>query len=124
MLSAHQLLNQGDTPMRRLNLAAAAAVVLAAGLLTGPAAFSSVTPGSNGIELYVGNLTSQQVAKLPAAVGIDLHDTAMGTTKDGKTKVELAITPKQAAKLQHLGMDLSVKKIEDRKSTRLNSSHV
>jgi len=105
--------------MRRLNLAAAAAVVLAAGLLTGPAAFSSVTPGSNGIELYVGNLTSQQVAKLPAAVGIDLHDTAMGTTKDGKTKVELAITPKQAAKLQHLGMDLSVKKIDGKRASTL-----
>src|SRR6266508_3632265 len=119
MLSAHQLPNQGDTPMRRLNLAAAAAVVLAAGLLTGPAAFSSVTPGSNGIELYVGNLTSQQVAKLPAAVGIDLHDTAMGTTKDGKTKVELAITPKQAAKLQHLGMDLSVKKIDGKRASTL-----
>src|SRR5919197_4677867 len=119
MLSAHQWLYQGDSPMRRLHLAAASAVVLAAWLLTGPAAFSSETPGSSGIELYVGELTPQQVAKLPAAVGIDLHDTAMGETKDGKTKVELAMTPSQAAKLRHVGIDLSVKKIDGKRASTL-----
>ncbi|HEX2419886.1 MAG TPA: hypothetical protein VHJ83_17465, partial [Micromonosporaceae bacterium] len=68
---------------RRLYLAAATAAVLTAGLLTGPAVVSAQTAETN-FEVYVGELTTAQVAKLPAAAGIDLHDTALTRTTGGR----------------------------------------
>jgi len=105
---------------RRLYLAAATAAVLTAGLLTGPAVVSAQTAETN-FEVYVGELTTDQVAKLPAAAGIDLHDTALTRTTGGRIGVELAMTPVQAAKLADAGIKLSVKKVDgERASAKLD----
>ncbi|MGH3658174.1 MAG: M14 family metallopeptidase, partial [Micromonosporaceae bacterium] len=107
--------------MRRLYLAAATAAALAASLLSGPAAFSAPS-GSHPLEVYVGHLTAAQLAKLPAAVGVDLHDTPMTKGPKGRTTVELALTGVQAAKLASEGVKLTVKKVDgDPASARLDS---
>lgn len=102
---------------RRLYLAAATAAVLTAGLLTGPAALSAQTSGANGYEVYVGELTPAQVAELPGAAGIDLHDTALTKAPEGRIRVELAMTPTQAGKLADAGISLSVKKVDGRRAS-------
>ncbi len=107
--------------MRRLYLAAATAAALAASLLSGPAAFSAPS-GSHPLEVYVGHLTAAQLTKLPAAVGVDLHDTPMTKGPKGRTTVELALTGVQAAKLASEGVKLTVKKVDgDPASARLDS---
>ncbi|MQA24036.1 MAG: zinc carboxypeptidase [Micromonosporaceae bacterium] len=108
--------------MRRLTVAAGCAAVLVAGLLTGPSAVSAQqSPGKSKFEVYAGELTAKQVAKLPAAAGIDLHDTAMTRAGNDRTKIELALTPAQARKLADEGIKLSVKQVRgERASARLD----
>lgn len=102
--------------MRRLYLAAATTAILTAGLLTGPAAVSAQTSEAS-IEVYVGELTTAQVAKLPTIAGIDLHDTALTKAPGGRIRVELAMAPVQAAKLADAGVPLSVKKVDGQRAS-------
>ncbi|MGH3736787.1 MAG: M14 family zinc carboxypeptidase [Micromonosporaceae bacterium] len=97
--------------MRRLYVAAASATVLVVGLLAGPPALSAQTPAGSGLEVYVGELTPEQLAALPRVAGVDMHDTAHMKGSDGRTKVEVALSGMQAAKAASEGIKLSVKKV-------------
>ncbi|TCC27621.1 M14 family metallopeptidase [Kribbella speibonae] len=87
--------------------------VVAGALAAGPAATAAPGPGGDGLEVYVGELDPQQLQKL-ADIGVDREGLTTGRTADGKAKVEVVITDRQADKLRSDGVDLKVKQVKGR----------
>ena len=87
--------------------------VVAGALAAGPAATAAPGPGGDGLEVYVGELDPQQLQKL-ADIGVDREGLTTGRTADGKAKVEVIISDRQADKLRSDGVDLNVKKVKGR----------
>jgi hypothetical protein len=87
---------------------------VAGALAAGPAATAAPGQGGDGLEVYVGELDPQQLQKL-ADIGVD-RDELITREKaaDGKAKVEVVITDRQADKLRSDGVDLKVKKVNGR----------
>ncbi|TDW79688.1 immune inhibitor A peptidase M6 [Kribbella pratensis] len=99
--------------MRRSPVLIAVLAVVAGALAAGPAATAASGPGGDGLEVYVGELDPQQLQKL-ADIGVDREGLTTGRTADGKAKVEVVITDRQADKLRSDGVDLKVKKVKGR----------
>ena len=94
------------------------AVVLVAGLLilggvgTAPAsAVPGETSGGDASTVFVGELTLAQFASL-GALGIDRGSLAASAGRAGKIRVEAALRPSQAAKLNSQGMALTEKRVK------------
>ncbi|MGW6201968.1 M14 family zinc carboxypeptidase [Kribbella sp. NPDC055110] len=97
--------------MRRTSVFIAVLAVVAGALAAGQAATAVPKPGSNGLEVYVGDLTAQQLQKV-VDIGVDRADLATGRAAGGKTRVEVVISKRQADKLRTDGVDLQVKKVK------------
>ncbi|MFF0344955.1 M14 family zinc carboxypeptidase [Kribbella sp. NPDC004875] len=99
--------------MRRTPVLIAVLAVVAGAFATGQAATAGPGQGKDGLEVYVGDLTAQEVQKV-VDVGVDRSDLATGRAADGKTTVEVVMSKRQAAKLRSDGVDLKVKKVKGR----------
>ena len=99
--------------MRRSPVLIAVLAVVAGALAAGSAATAAPGPGGDGLEVYVGELDPQQMQKL-TDLGVDREGLTTGRTADGKAKVEVVITDRQADKLRSDGVDLKVKKVKGR----------
>ena len=101
--------------MRRSPVLIAVLAVVAGALAAGPMATAAPPgQGGDGLEVYVGELDPQQLQKL-ADIGVDRQELITGEKgADGKAKVEVVITDRQAAKLRTDGVDLTVKKVKGR----------
>ncbi|HEY9335248.1 MAG TPA: M14 family zinc carboxypeptidase [Kribbella sp.] len=97
--------------MRRTSVFIAVLAVVAGGLAVGQAATAAPAPGGDGLEVYVGDLNTQQLQKVVDA-GVDRADLATGKGAGGTTRVEVVISERQAAKLRSNGVDLKVKKVK------------
>ncbi|TDD17608.1 zinc carboxypeptidase [Kribbella turkmenica] len=101
--------------MRRSAVVTAVLAVLAGALVAGPGATAAPAQGGgDGLEVYVGELDPQQLQKL-ADLGVDRQELSVGPkAADGKARVEVVITDRQATKLRTDGVDLTVKKVNGR----------
>ncbi|MEV6268102.1 M14 family zinc carboxypeptidase [Kribbella sp. NPDC051936] len=97
--------------MRRTSVFIAVLAVVAGALAVGQAATAAPAPGGDGLEVYVGDLNTQQLQKVVDA-GVDRADLATGKGAGGTTRVEVVISERQAAKLRSDGVDLKVKKVK------------
>ncbi|MBO2447295.1 immune inhibitor A [Actinomadura barringtoniae] len=103
---------------RTVRPAKATPIIAAAALLIGVLAATPANAGpkpakpSDTIDVYSGDLTSDQVKELNTA-GLDQkEDVSFGArTKDGRTHVEVVMSGVQAAALAKHGVTLSVKKV-------------
>lgn len=105
--------------MQRTKLAAALALVLG-GTLAGVMPAGAAPPGddSRGLEVYVGQVDAAALEKLKL-VGLDHEDIDTGPARDGKFAVEVVMNDLQADKLAQQGVELSVKRIDGEKASRV-----
>lgn len=99
--------------MRRTSALIAVLAVVASALAAGQAATAVPGQGGDGLEVYVGDLSAQQLQKV-VDTGVDRSDLATGQVRasDGKVKVEVVMSERQAAKLRSDGVDLKVKQVK------------
>ncbi|TWD81929.1 immune inhibitor A peptidase M6 [Kribbella amoyensis] len=104
--------------MRRSTVLIAALGLIAGGLAAGSQATAAPPPsGGDGLEVYVGEVGPGQLQKLSEA-GLDREDVATEKGANGKVKVEVVVTDRQAAKLRSEGVDLTVKKVKGRDASQ------
>jgi hypothetical protein len=100
-------------------VAAAAATVLGAGLLTGvPAGAAPTDDGTGAHEVYVGQVDAAGLGQLKRA-GLDHEDVATSKGRDGQVRVEVVMTELQAEKLAAQGVELAVKRVDGKKASRV-----
>ena len=108
--------------MKRVSLSVFAVGALLIGVLSAaPAQASPGPPGpAKGLpDVYVGDLTADQL-KLLDASGIDrAEDVSTGRTKAGKTHVEVVMGGTEASALGRRGVPLTLKKIDGKSAAQL-----
>ncbi|HEU5159498.1 MAG TPA: M14 family zinc carboxypeptidase [Streptosporangiaceae bacterium] len=108
--------------MKRRSVSIVAAGALLIGMLGAAPADASPSPPGPGKglpDVYIGDLTADQL-KLLNSVGIDREeDVATGQTKAGKTHVEIVMGGTEAAALTARGVPLRLKKIDGKSAAQL-----
>lgn len=108
--------------MKRVSVSIFAAGALLIGALGAAPAQASPSPPGPARDLpdvYVGDLTADQL-KLLNSVGIDQHeDVSTGQTKAGKTHVEIVMGGVEAKALGARGVPLTLKKIDGKSAAQL-----
>jgi hypothetical protein len=103
--------------MRRSVLAVLFAFVLMAGLLAqNTAGAAPPAPGKDRLDVYVGRLTSAQLAEL-IGLGVDRHDVELSRVpgQEGaksEVRVEAILSGAQARRLRSQGIDMRTKKVD------------
>ena len=83
-----------------------------------PSAAVGPPAGKSGLEVYVGQVTGEQLATLRAA-GFDHEDLATGAASGDTVALEVAMTARQAAKFRGQGVELTVKTVRGKKASAL-----
>ncbi len=108
--------------MKRVSVSIFAVGALLIGMLSAAPAHASPSPPSpaRGLpDVYVGDLTAEQM-KLLNSSGIDQEeDIAAARPKDGKTHVEVHMSGTQASALNARGVRLTLKKIDGKSAAQL-----
>jgi murein tripeptide amidase MpaA len=108
--------------MKRVSVSIFAAGALLIGMLSAAPAHASPSPPGPARDLpdvYVGDLTADQL-KLLNTVGIDQEeDVSPGQTKGGKTHVEIVMGGVEAKTLTARGVPLTLKKVDGKSAAQL-----
>ena len=108
--------------MKRVSVSIFAALALLIGVLGAAPAHASPSPPGPARDLpdvYIGDLTADQM-KLLNSAGIDQkEDVSAGQTKEGKTHVEIVIGGAEAKSLAARGVPLTLKKIDGKSASQL-----
>lgn len=104
--------------MRRALLSVLTTGAMALGLMaaTGPVAATPTPPGDDRLDVYVGDLTSGQVAEI-VDLGVDRHELTLTripgeSGAKGQVRVEAILSRTEARRLAREGVDMRTKKVE------------